>query len=227
MRDFCRTLPAMFLVLCAAPEAGALERLALSLDAYAEGGVMSGEQWINHTRRDERFESGDESLSMTAWGVFGLGDGKRLKWGPGLRLHGTLGQDGYDFGLYGEAFAGIEYGLPIIEKFELVFTARGGFSLLFPGADFADEIARLQREGVGVWGLPRPGLQGSVGVGTRRRMSERIWLRFELFAQYSRVALFSHSEVIEDLKLQKDWGLQSLRLFLRLGAEFAFSGGDK
>lgn len=226
MRLLRPTLAALLLVVCAAPSASALERLALSFDLLAEGGQLTGEQWINNTRRSERLEWSDTSPSMTAWGVFGLKASERLKWGPGVRLHGRLG-DNYRFGLYGEAFAGIEYGLPVIEKFEVLFAGRGGLALLFPGDDFADEIARLQREGVGVWGLPRPGLHGSVGVGVRRRMSERIRLRLDLALQYSQVALFSHSEVIEDLRLEKDWGLKTLRFFLSLGAELSLSGDER
>lgn len=223
MRSARPFLAALLLSWLLAPDAHALERLALSFDLYSEGGQLTGEQWINETRRSERLDWTDASASMTAWGVFGLKGSERVKWGPGVRLHGVLG-DNYGFGLYGEAFAGLEYGLPVIEKFEVVFSGRGGFSLLFPGDDFADEIARLQREGVGVWGLPRPGVHGSVAVGARRRMTDRIRLRLDLSAQYTQMSLFSHSEVIEDLRLEKDWGLRTLRVFLSLGAEFSLSG---
>ena len=145
--------------------------------------------------------------------------------GAGIRVFGNYGAGGgrvFGFGVLNEAFVTGEYGLPIADKMEAVFGARGGIALLLPGKEFNEEINRLQQEGVDVWSVPRVGWLGGISVGTRRKMSKHILLRADLSGQLEKLFLFATSQDVKGLEFSKSWNTFGLRLGLTLGAEFAF-----
>ena len=106
------------------------------------------------------------------------------------------------------------------ERTELVLGGRVGLSVLVPGREFSEYIDQLQEQGINVWGVPRVGWLVGPGVGVRRRMSERIWLRADLLGQVGKQYLFATSQEISGLQYAKDWSTLALRLGLSLGAEF-------
>ncbi|OJH34325.1 hypothetical protein BON30_44245 [Cystobacter ferrugineus] len=202
-------------------------RIGVGPDLFLESAKLNGEQFINISRRDESFDySSAGFVSATLWLNTSVPSvSQRLRVGAGARIFGNYGAGGdrtFGFGLLNEAFAFAEYGLPVADKMEVVFAARGGISLLVPGQEFAEEIRRLQEQGVGVWSVPRVGWLVGPSVGARRRMTERILLRADILAQVQQQYLFATSEDIDGLRYTKNWSTLALRLGLSLGVEFDF-----
>jgi hypothetical protein len=202
-------------------------RIGVGPDLFLESARLNGEQFINVSRRDESFDySSAGFLSATLWLNTSVPSvSERLRVGAGARIFGNYGAGGdrmFGFGLLNELFATAEYGLPVADKTEVVFAARGGLSLLVPGQEFAEEIRRLQEQGVGVWSVPRVGWLVGPSVGARRRMTERILLRADILAQVQQQFLFATSEDIDGLHYTKNWSTLALRLGLSLGVEFDF-----
>ncbi|MFY0573465.1 hypothetical protein ACN28S_03050 [Cystobacter fuscus] len=205
-------------------------RVGVGPDLFLESARLNGEQGIqgiNVSRRDESFDySSAGFVSATLWLNTSVPSvSERLRVGAGARIFGNYGAGGgrtFGFGLLNEAFAFAEYGLPVANKTEVVFAARGGLSLLVPGQEFAAEIRRLQEQGVGVWSVPRVGWLAGPSVGARRRMTERILLRADILAQVQQQFLFATSEDIDELRYTKNWSTLALRLGLSLGVEFDF-----
>jgi hypothetical protein len=200
-----------------------LERVGLGLDFFLESSRLNGEQWINTTRRDESFDYPSAGLiSGTVSLMFGRGG--RLRIGPGLRLYGNYAAgDNRDFlfGVLSELFALAEYGIPAIEKVQVVLGGRAGAGLLFPAGDFGDEIRRLQRQGLGVWSIPRVGWLAGVNAGARRPLGDRLSVRLDVLAQMSQLFLFATDQVVFDLRVRKGWSTYSMRYGLTLGLELA------
>jgi len=71
-----------------------------------------------------------------------------------------------------------------------------------------------------VHGLPRVGWLVGAGLGTRKPLSDRLFLRLDLGVQYEGLSLFAHAETIDGLRLRKDWGTNQLRATFSLGLEF-------
>lgn len=213
---------ALLLVLLIGAPSLAQERLGVGLDLWAEGSQLSGEQFINNSRLDESFDYNAAGASASAWLLFSARE--RVRAGPGVRIYGNYGSGGnpnFIFGFLTEAFMMGEYSLHMIEKFDAIFGGRAGLAVLFPGGEFGDEIRRLQGEGVGVWSLPRLGWMAGLNVGTRRQMSEKLWLRADINGQYEQLFLFATDEVVDELRFRKGWSNHSIRLGLLIGAELA------
>ncbi|MBN1205886.1 MAG: hypothetical protein JXB05_13300 [Myxococcaceae bacterium] len=217
---------AVLLLLFALP-AGARTRIGVGLDLFIEDSRMTGAQTINTSTRDESFDYGSDGFLSATLGMSVPAPifEERARIGGAVRLFGNYGAGGdrtFGFGLLNEAFITGEYGLPVADKLEVVFGARGGLALLIPGRDFIQEIERLQDEGVSVWSLPRLGWLGGLSVGVRRAMSDRVLLRADLLAQYEKLFLFSTSQEFDDgLTFNKDWSTSGLRFGLTFGVEFA------
>jgi hypothetical protein len=206
-------------------EASSRMRIGVGLDLFTEKARMSGEQTINTSRQDESFDYNSSSfLSATlSLSVPAPIAKERARIGGGVRLFGnySAGDRQFGFGLLNQAFVTGEYGLPVADKTEVVFGARAGLSLLFPGHELDKEIHRLQVQGVDVWGVPRVGWVVGLSAGGRRRMSEHILLRADLSGQLEKLYLFATSQEIEGLQFDKHWSTFGLRLGLTLGIEFA------
>ena len=69
--------------------------------------------------------------------------------------------------------------------------------------------------------MPRLGWLAGLSVGTRRQMSEKLWLRADLHGQYSQLFLFATHHGVDGFDVGKSWNTNSIRLGLLLGAEFA------
>jgi hypothetical protein len=200
-------------------------RIGVGPDLYLEGARMTGAQGINTARLDESFNYTAGFLSATAWLTTPVPTvSERLRVGAGLRIFGNYSASGgqqFGFGLLNEVFVSGEYGLPVADKTEVVFAGRAGLSFLIPGLDFADDIRKLQAQGVSVWSVPRVGWLLGPSVGARRRMSERIWLRADVLGQVGQQYLYATSQEISGLHYTKNWSTLGLRLGLSLGAEFS------
>lgn len=208
---------ALTLALVASP-AVAFERLGVALDALAENGQLSGEQWIDASRIDESFDYTGAALSGSAWLLFKSGD--RLRWGPGARIHGSYAYPNeYDFGFLSEAFLLADYSLPIFAQWFLTLGGRAGMQVLVPGGDLGREISRLQSDGVGVWSVPRVGWLAGVSVGVRRQLIGRLHLKFDFTGQVGQLFLFATDERVEELRFRKYWNTWSQRLSATLGLE--------
>src|SRR5690606_35747853 len=134
--------------------------------------------WINTSRIDESFAYGTGGVTGTLYSLFKPHG--PFRFGPGVRFYGPYGPRGnneHDFGFLGELFVTGEFAVQAIGRFEAVVGARTGLEVLVPTGAFAQEIGRLQREGVGEWGLPRLGWLGGVSVGARHPLSEKLWVR--------------------------------------------------
>jgi hypothetical protein len=201
-----------------------LDRIGVGVDGFLGGGGVKGEQWINATRLDESFTYAHPGLSGTAWLLLRHGSVERLRYGPALRVYGNYAaMEGQNF-TFGPLFEGLitgEYSLPAIEKFDGILGARAGLAVLIPGGDFEAEIARLRREGVDVWGVPRAGFAAGLNVGTRRRMGEHLWLRADILWQYRQLFLFATDQNISGLRFRKSWSADGMTLGLNLGVELA------
>ena len=216
------TRAAVLVALFVAGSASAQERLGVGLDLWGDSGQLAGEQFINNSRLDESFDWGSLGASGSAWLLFQARE--RFRAGPGLRIYGNYGSGNnpnFIFGFLAEALFMGEYSLHAIEKFDAIFGGRVGIPVLFPGGEFQQEITRLQSEGVGVWGLPRIGWLAGLSVGTRRQMSEKLWLRADLNGQYEQLFLFLTDENVDGLRFRKSWNTHSLRVGLTLAAELA------
>src|SRR5690606_8209618 len=141
--------------------------------------------------------------------------------GPEVRVMGPYTTDNFDFGLLQELGGRVEWSLNFFEKFDFVLGGRLALAVLIPGGDFANEIQRLQREGAGVWNIPRVGWTLGFSGGIRRQMAERFWLRLDIAPQLGRVYLFSSSNYVEQYRVRKYWTSEFTRLELGLSAEFA------
>ena len=215
-----RLFSALVALLVAAP-AVAFERIGVGFDPYLEGSRLSGEQTINSSRIDESFDYGTGGATGTAYLLFAK---DRLRAGPGVRLYGNYGpgeNPEFVLGFLTEAFLMGEYSLHAIEKFDAIFGGRLGAAVLIPNHDFGEEIRRLRAEGVDVWNVPRLGWLAGVSVGTRRQMSEKLWLRLDLNAQYTQLFLFATDTVVDELRFGKSWKTDSIRLGMLLGVELA------
>jgi hypothetical protein len=196
------------------------ERIVVAFEPFFESSRLNGEQRIAQTRQDESFNYG----SASPWSVSAAllaHRGGRFRLGPGLRIFGnySAAQPEFRFGFLTEAYAQGEYALPAFEQFEAVFGARLGVALLFPNGDFAEEIRRLQSNGVNVWSVPRVGWLGALSLGLRRPLGDRIALRFDVIGQMEQLFLFLHSQTVGDLRIRKAWNTYTLRLSFALGVE--------
>lgn len=200
-------------------------RIGVGPDLYLDGGQMTGVQNINTAHLDESFGYTAGFFSATAWLTTPVPTvSERVRVGAGLRILGNYTASGgqpYGFGLLNELFVSGEYGLPVADKWEVVFAGRAGLSFLIPGLDFANDIKKLQAQGVSVWSVPRVGWLLGPSVGARRRMSERIWLRADILGQIGQQYLYATSQEISGLQYSKNWSTLALRLGLSLGAEFS------
>lgn len=202
--------------------ASAQERIGAALDLWLDASQMSGEQSINASRLDESFDYGAAGGSVSAWALFQAKEHVRA--GPGLRVYGNYGSgDNPDFlfGFLSEAFLMGEYSLRAFEKVDAIFGGRAGLAVLFPGQKFGEEIARLQRDGVGVWSLPRLGWLAGFDLGARRKMIGQLSLRADVIGQYEQLFLFADDELVDGLRYQKHWSTHSIRLGLLIGVEVA------
>ncbi|HYH95286.1 hypothetical protein [Hyalangium sp.] len=203
-------------------------RIGLGLDLFTESSRLSGHQTINTARQDESFDyrsngflSATLSLSIPA-----PVSPERARMGAGVRFFGNYGSGGegnpnFGFGMLTEGFVSGEYGLPVADKMEAVFGARGGLALLVPGKEFSAEISRLRDQGVSAWHVPRLGWLAGISVGARRRMGEHLLLRGDFSGQLERLFLFATSQDIKGLDFDKSWNTFGLRLGLTLGIEFS------
>lgn len=217
----------LLLLLCAGP-ALADTRIGLGLDLFTESSRLSGHQTINTARQDESFDykskgflSAALSLSIPA-----PGSPQRARMGAGLRFFGNYGAGGegqpeFGLGLLNELFVSGEYGLPVADKTEAMFGARGGMALLLPRGQLSAEIDRLREQGVSAWHVPRMGWLAGISVGARRRMGEHLLVRGDFSGQLQRLFLFSTSQEIQGLDFNKSWNTFGLRLGFTLGVEFA------
>jgi hypothetical protein len=203
---------------------GRLERLGLGITAFAEGSRLNGEQWINQSRLDESFNYTSEGfLAASAWALFTYSE--NLRWGPGINIFGPYSSGGnnqFGFGFLSEAYFAGEFSFPVAEKFMGVLGGRGGFGLLVPGDDFANEIRRLRADGAGVWTVPRLGWLLALNAGARRPLIDRLWARLDAWGQMSQLFLFWTDERVQGLRFQKRWFTHSLRAGLTLSLEVAF-----
>ena len=194
------------------------ERLGVGVGALRDGGRMQGEQWIHTSRLDESF---DFDRSGPVFSLWGMGQILPNLWlGPELRVMGPYTTDNFDFGLLQELGGRIEWSLNFFEKFDFVLGGRLAMAILIPGGDFSDEIQRMQREGAGVWNIPRVGWTLGFSGGIRRQMAERFWLRLDIAPQLGRVYLFSSSNYVDQYRVRKYWTSEFTRLELGLSAEF-------
>jgi hypothetical protein len=208
--------------LLSATAAFAQERVGVALDVWAEGSSLTGEQWINTSRIDESFTYGALGGAANLFMLWRIDE--RLRFGPNLRLfgnYGASGDRGFILGFLSEASAAVEYALPAYEQFEALFGARAGLAVLFPGGAFAEEISRLQAEGVGIWNVPRPGWLVGLSVGARRPIGGNVSLRADLHAQYEQLFLFATDQLVDGLRFRKSWRTDGLRGGFLLGAEIA------
>lgn len=213
------------LLLLSVPARAAGARIGLGLDMFTENSRMAGHQTINGARQDESFDykrldllGATLNLSVPA----PLSEHARM--GAGLRVVGDYGASGdqvFSFGWLNEIFVSGEYGMPIADRTEAVFGARGGMALLLPGKQFQAEIDRLQDQGVDAWSVPRVGWLGAISVGARQRMGQHILLRGDVSAQLERLFLFATNQEIKGLDFNKTWNTLGLRIGLSLGIEFA------
>jgi hypothetical protein len=206
--------------------AAAKMRIGVGLDLFTEKSRLSGAQSINTSRTDESFDYKSNTflaatLSMSIPAPI-LSDRARL--GGAVRMFGNYSAGGdrsFGFGLLNQAFVTGEYGLPVPNRFEVVFGGRAGLSMLLPGRDFNREIDRLQIQGVDVWSVPRVGWLAGLSAGARRQMNEHIYLRADLSAQLDKTYLFATNQEIDGLEFSKSWSTNALRFGFTLGAEFA------
>ncbi|WP_224248324.1 hypothetical protein [Hyalangium gracile] len=225
LQDIWKAPLAAVLLLLSVPAQAADVRIGLGLDLFTESSRMAGHQTINGARRDESFDyKSDGFLAASLNLSVPAPISPKARMGAGVKLFGNYGSGGdrvFGFGLLNEAFVTGEYGLPIADKTEAVFGARGGLAMLLPGKEFQLEIDRLNQEGVDAWSVPRFGWLAGISVGARRRMSEHILLRGDVFGQLERVLLFATTQDIQGLEFNKSWSTFGLRLGLTLGIEFA------
>jgi hypothetical protein len=213
------------MLLLALPAWAADTRIGVGVDLFTESSRLTGQQSINAARRDESFDYNSHGfLAATLNLSVPAPLSERTRMGAGVRLFGNYGAGGgqaFGFGLLNEAFVTGEYGLPVADKMEAVFAARGGVALLVPGKEFSQEIHRLQGEGVSVWSVPRVGWLGGISVGARRKMSQHLLLRADVSGQLEKLFLFATSQDVKGLDFSKSWNTFGLRLGLTLGVEFA------
>lgn len=216
------TLPFLLLTFAAGP-AAAQERIGFALEPWLERSHMSGRQSIDNAVFDQSFEYGSAGFSAALSLLFQAGERERVRAGPALRVYGNyraLQDSEFHFGFLGEALFLGEYAIPsVAERFDAIFGFRVGVPLLFPGGDLRAEIDRLRRDDVSVWAIPRVGWLAGGTVGTRRRMTEKLWLRADLTGQYEQLFLFATSQTIDDLRFRKSWRTHSVRVGLQLGVE--------
>jgi len=221
-----KAFPALALLISASP-AWADTRIGVGLDLFTESSRMAGHQTINTARQDESFDYRSSSFLSAALSLsIPAPISERARMGAGLRFLGNYGSGGegnpnFGFGLLNELFVSGEYGLPVADKTEAVFGARGGLALLVPGKEFDAEISRLREQGVSAWHVPRVGWLGGISVGARRRMGEHLLLRGDFSGQLEKLFLFATSQDIKGLDFDKSWSTFGLRLGLTLGVEFA------
>ena len=215
---------AALLLLLAVPARASDTRIGVGVDLFTESSQLAGHQTINGARRDESFDyNASDFLAATLNLSVPAPISEHARMGAGIRLfgNGAGGDHQFGFGLLNEAFVTGEYGLPIADKWEAVFGARGGLALLVPGKELTAEINRLQEQGVNVWSVPRVGWLGGISVGARRRMGEHLLLRADMSGQLEKLYLFATSQDVKGLEFNKAWSTFGLRLGLTLGAEFA------
>ncbi|WP_224372778.1 hypothetical protein [Hyalangium versicolor] len=213
------------LVLLAMPARAADVRIGLGLDLSTESSRMAGHQTINGARQDESFDyKSHDLLTGTLYLTIPAPVSEHARMGAGIRVYGNYGVGGdrvFSFGTLSEGFVSGEYGLPIANRMEAMFGARGGLALLLPGKEFQAEIDRLQDQGVSAWSVPRVGWLAAISVGARRKMSDHILLRGDVSGQLERLFLFATNQDIKGNAFNKTWNTLGLRIGLTLGIEFA------
>jgi len=198
------------------------KRLTLSLDTYFDRALLYHEQWIGPFHLQGSDASGNA-------GLFALSGAYLQPWQHGLELGwgGTLlgsyattrglGELGLDF--EGRALA--EYPLrKVVEQVDLIFGARLGLEVVVPMGDLADEINRLQTQGIGAWSAPRLGWQIGASLALRRPLIPGLAARVDLVGAWGQTWLFHIDEEHSGLRYQRYWTLDRLRLSVNAGVEF-------
>lgn len=108
----------------------------------------------------------------------------------------------------------------IVSDLGLVVGLRGGGSLLFPSKDLRAEIEGLERRGFDVWGGPSPGVYVAPLVGVRWPLTQRIALRADISAQFSKLWLYSADGEAAGITSEANSELGTTRTQLLIGLDF-------
>jgi hypothetical protein len=195
------------------------ERIGVTVEYFGEGSRMEGEQWINNFRADESFAYGAGSAASTLYLLSRFG---AFRLGPGIRFLGNYGSNDFQFGYLTQLHAQGELSLRAFEQVDAVFGALAGFTVLFPGEDFSEEIRRLQAQNADVWSVPRLGWVAGLNVGARRRIAGNLYGRIHFDGQLGHQWLFATDQIVDGLRFRKYWGTDIRRLGAALGIEVTF-----
>jgi hypothetical protein len=233
--------PLLVAVFCAlvlsAPGAVAAQSIGVGVQAHSDDISLKGQQRIatGAPQDEDQDLISDGTFSASLWYLKQISE--QLRAGAGLRYYGTYGGlpadeearttadgsavDPYVLGTLLEVYTQVEWILPVAEKLRIdaVFGMQFGAQVLFPGGDFADQIAALQEQGAGVWDVPHVGFLFGPQVGARWRVTDRLSIRLDVGLRYNKLFLFNTEEENDGIAFKKDWTLNVLRTDVGLGVE--------
>lgn len=153
-----------------------------------------------------------------------------LRWGAGLTWYNSYSleepdsDDDDDAFVVGQLFqVGLqaEYEIErIVSDLGIVVGLRGGGSLLFPSKDLREQIEGLERRGFDVWGGPSPGVYVAPLAGVRWPLTQRIALRADISAQFSKLWLYSADGEAAGITSEANSELGTTRTQLLVGLDF-------
>jgi hypothetical protein len=108
----------------------------------------------------------------------------------------------------------------IVSDLGLVIGLRGGGSLLFSSKDLRGQIEGLERRGFDVWGGPSPGVYVAPLAGVRWPLTQRISLRADLSAQFSKLWLYSAEGEAAGITSEENSQLNTTRTQVLIGLDF-------
>ncbi len=236
---------ATFFILAAAPVSEAAAwTIGLGGQVYRDDANLETEKRIgpqSPVEEDTDYES-DDIGSFGIYALFPMQE--RVFAGGGLRYYGTydtlepltreerqqLEEDGeedtrepYEFGTALDAYAHLQWELPIITKLDLLLGTQVGLNILFPSGNFEETINSEKDDGASLFGGPRLGLLFGPQVGVRYGIIEnRLAVRADLGARYNRMILFRNEEEIDGVAYRLDWTMNILRYDAGLAVELSF-----
>ncbi len=108
----------------------------------------------------------------------------------------------------------------IVSDLGVMFGLRGGGSLLFPSGNLRDEIEDLEQRGFDLWASPRPGVYLAPLVGVRWPLTQRVALRADLSAQFSKLWLYSAEGEAAGITSEATATLGTTRTQFLIGLDF-------
>lgn len=158
-----------------------------------------------------------------AGAVDGLRIGGEFRYlGTTADVSGKNDEDRYELGTWMEFGARGEWGFGLTADFAITAGARIDVAMLLPTGDFAEDLRRLEGDGVPTSDGPRVGVSLVGLVGARWMFLEHVGAHVEAGLGWSYMSLIAVDDAVQGVAYQRTLTRSATRFEVSLGVELAF-----